>query len=137
MGIFEKLFGLFFSTPAAEVRDVEELRAEFADQYARFQALIACNRTALEKMAEIEEALRRIQKGTYGVCELTGKMIPRARLDAIPWTRFTVEAQSQLEREGALRQKRLGSLGTVNSAGAIEVDDDDDSDDHKPAKEKE
>ena len=85
---------------------------------------------------EIEEALRRIQKGTFGVCELTGKNIPRARLDAIPWTRFTVEAQSQLEREGALRQKRLGSLGTVDSTGAIEVEDDDDGDDHKPAKDK-
>jgi DnaK suppressor protein len=86
---------------------------------------------------EIEEALRRIQKGTYGICELTGKPIPRARLDAIPWTRFTVEAQSQLERDGALRQKRLGSLGTVDSTGVVEVDDDDDNDDSKPAKEKE
>ena len=85
---------------------------------------------------EIEEALRRIQKGTYGICELTGKNIPRARLDAIPWTRFTVEAQSQLERDGALRQKRLGSLGTVDSTGTIEVDDDDDSDDNKPSKDK-
>jgi RNA polymerase-binding transcription factor DksA len=85
---------------------------------------------------EIEEALRRMQKGTYGKCELTGKSIPRARLDAIPWTRFTVEAQGQLEREGALRQKRLGSLGSVDSTGAIEVDDDDDSDDNKPTKDK-
>ncbi len=36
---------------------------------------------------EIEEALKRIEKKTYGVCELTGKHIPRARLEAIPWTR--------------------------------------------------
>lgn len=85
---------------------------------------------------EIEEALKRIEKDTYGVCELTGKPIPRARLDAIPWTRFTVEAQAQLEREGALRQKRLGALGTVDSAGAVEVEEDDDADE-KPAKEKE
>ena len=50
---------------------------------------------------EIEEALKRIEKNTYGVCELTGKPIPEARLEAIPWTRFTVQAQAQLEREGA------------------------------------
>ena len=50
---------------------------------------------------EIEEALKRIEKNTYGICELTQKPIPKARLDAIPWTRFTVEAQAQLEREGA------------------------------------
>lgn len=85
---------------------------------------------------EIEEALRRIEKGTYGVCELTGKPIPRVRLDAIPWTRFTVEAQAQLEREGALRQKRLGSLGTVDSAGAVEVEEEEEAEE-KPTKEKE
>jgi len=62
---------------------------------------------------EIEEALKRIEKNTYGICELTGKTIPKARLEAIPWARFTVQAQAQLEKEGALRQRRLGALGTV------------------------
>ena len=85
---------------------------------------------------EIEEALKRIEKATYGVCELTGKQIPKARLDAIPWTRFTVEAQAQLEREGALRQRRLGQLGTVDSSGATESDADEDEAEEKPAKEK-
>lgn len=85
---------------------------------------------------EIEEALKRIEKDAYGVCELTGKPIPRARLDAIPWTRFTVEAQAQLERDGALKQKRLGALGSVDSVGAVETDDDDDVEE-KPTKEKE
>ena len=70
---------------------------------------------------EIEEALKRIEKKTYGICELTGKPIPKARLEAIPWTRFTVEAQAQLERDGALRQRRLGALGTIDSAGVTEV----------------
>ena len=85
---------------------------------------------------EIEEALKRIEKDTYGICELTGKNIPKARLDAIPWTRFTVEAQAQLEREGALRQKRLGALGTVDSAGAVEIEEEEEVEE-KPAKEKE
>lgn len=85
---------------------------------------------------EIEEALRRIEKNTYGICELTGKPIPKARLEAIPWTRFTVEAQAQLEREGALRQRRLGQLGSVDSSGSIELDDEDDSSEEKPIKDK-
>ena len=72
---------------------------------------------------EIDEALKRIQKGTYGTCELTGKPIPKVRLEAIPWTRFTVEAQIQLEKEGALRQRRLGTLGTVESGGMTEVEE--------------
>lgn len=88
---------------------------------------------------EIEEALKRIEKHTYGVCELTNKAIPKARLEAIPWTRFTVQAQAQLERDGALRQRRLGQLGTVDAAGAPEVEEDgeDAAPEEKPAKEKE
>jgi len=87
---------------------------------------------------EIEEALKRIEKDTYGICELTGKTIPKARLAAIPWTRFTVEAQAQLERDGALRQRRLGALGTVDSAGAVEVETEEEPEvEEKPAKEKE
>jgi DnaK suppressor protein len=85
---------------------------------------------------EIEEALKRIEKNTYGICELTGKTIPKARLDAIPWTRFTVEAQAQLEKEGALRSRKLGQLGTVDSAGAVEVEEEEEAEE-KPAKEKE
>src|SRR3954465_12796260 len=85
---------------------------------------------------EIEEALKRIEKSTYGVCELTGKVIPRARLEASPWTRFTVQAQAQLEKEGALRQRRLGALGSVDSVGVTEVEEEDEPEE-KPAKEKE
>jgi RNA polymerase-binding transcription factor DksA len=85
---------------------------------------------------EIEEALKRIEKNTFGICELTAKPIPRKRLEAIPWTRFTVEAQAQLEREGALRQRRLGALGTVDAVGLTEVETEDEEAEEKP-KEKE
>jgi RNA polymerase-binding transcription factor DksA len=85
---------------------------------------------------EIEEALKRIEKGTYGVCELTGNAIPVNRLEAIPWTRFTVEAQGQLEKDGALRQRRLGQLGTVDTSGGVDVDEEDETEE-KPTKEKE
>ena len=85
---------------------------------------------------EIDEALKRIERGSYGVCELTGKAIPKARLDAIPWARFTVEAQGQLEREGALRHRRLGSLGTLDAGAPAEIEEDDEVEE-KPAKEKE
>lgn len=91
-----------------------------------------------EALYEIEQAIKRIEKGTYGICELTGKPIPKARLDAIPWARFTVEAQAQLEREGALRQRRLGTLGTVDTAGTMEVvEEEAEEGEEKPAKEKE
>jgi DnaK suppressor protein len=83
---------------------------------------------------EIEEALKRIERNTYGVCELTGKPIPRTRLEAIPWTRFTVHAQAQLEKDGALRQRRLGQLGSIDSAAIVDVEEEDEPE--EKAKEK-
>lgn len=68
---------------------------------------------------EIDEALKRIEKRIYGVCELTGKNISKTRLTAVPWARYTVEAQAQLEKDGAVRQRnKLGSLGTIDGAGS-------------------
>ena len=91
-----------------------------------------------DSVYEIEEALKRIEKKTYGICELTGKPIPKARLEAIPWTRFTVEAQAQLERDGALKSRRLGQLGTVDNAGITDVEtEEEEQTEEKTVKEKE
>ena len=92
-----------------------------------------------DSVYEIEEALKRIEKKTYGICELTGKTIPKTRLEAIPWTRFTVEAQAQLEKDGALKSRRLGALGSVDSVGIpdVETDDEDQPEETKAVKEKE
>jgi len=67
---------------------------------------------------EIEEALKRIERGTYGMCEITGKVIPQTRLNAIPWARFRVDAQTELEQHGILQNRSLGQLGTITSPAA-------------------
>lgn len=66
-----------------------------------------------EGLYEIDAALKRIEDGTYGICELTGKPIPWERLAAIPWTRFSIEAENQLE---ANIHPHLGRLGRVRTA---------------------
>ena len=71
---------------------------------------------------EIEEALKRIEKDTYGTCEITGKPIPQTRLNAIPWTRFRVDAQSELEQYGVLQNRSLGRLGTITTQGSSAKD---------------
>ena len=53
-----------------------------------------------EMLYEIEDALKRVENGTYGVCEGTGNPIPKARLEAFPAARFTVEHQADLEKQG-------------------------------------
>ncbi len=49
---------------------------------------------------EIDDALKRIADGTYGVCELTGKPIKVDRLEELPWARYSIEAARELERRG-------------------------------------
>ena len=91
-------------------------------------------------MYEIEEALKRIEEGTYGICELTGKAIPKSRLNAIPWARYTVKAQAQLEKDGGGRNRKIGNLGTIDGAGTNTITTPDevgaDSKPTKPAKKK-
>jgi len=66
-----------------------------------------------DALYEVDEALNRIIEGTYGVCELTGKKIEKARLEAIPWTRFTAAAEKQLEKAGEVKRTRLGPRAAV------------------------
>jgi RNA polymerase-binding protein DksA len=49
------------------------------------------------RLKEIDEALRRIEDKTYGICQMTGKPIPKARLKAKPWAKYTIEAARKLE----------------------------------------
>lgn len=46
-------------------------------------------------LKRIDEALQRIEKGTYGICQATGKPIGRKRLEAVPHTRYSMEAKEQ------------------------------------------
>jgi len=64
----------------------------------------------LRELAEIDRALVRIDEGTYGVCQGTGSPIGVARLEAIPWARFSVEYQRRIE------------------AGEVDLDADEDED---------
>jgi RNA polymerase-binding transcription factor DksA len=71
---------------------------------------------AQDGLYEIDQALRRIESGTYGICEMSGQPIPHERLEAIPWARFTVECQSQIEKEN----KALGLSRRVMPPALIE-----------------
>src|SRR5438477_1055216 len=76
-----------------------------SDAYDRDFALSLLSQEQ-DALYEIDQALKRIELGTYGVCEMSGKPIPRARLEAIPFARFTVECQSQLEKQSKASRVR-------------------------------
>ncbi|WP_367873671.1 TraR/DksA family transcriptional regulator [Luteolibacter sp. Populi] len=75
-----------------------------------------------DALYEIEQALRRIDRGAYGICEMSGKSIPQARLEAIPFARLTVECQAQWEKEYGNRRFRPSN--EVGFAGGNYQDDD-------------
>jgi RNA polymerase-binding protein DksA len=68
-----------------------------------------------DALYEVDEALKRILNGTYGVCEETGQPIPLARLRAVPWTRFGKEAQTRLEGKSTVSKSCLGASGAVGA----------------------
>jgi DnaK suppressor protein len=53
------------------------------------------------KLRLVEEALTKIDEGTYGVCERCDAAIPAKRLELLPFTRYCVQCQSELEQESA------------------------------------
>ena len=55
---------------------------------------------------EIDEALQRIEDGTYGICEGSGEPIPKQRLEAIPWARCCVACAGLLEK-GILKREDI------------------------------
>jgi RNA polymerase-binding transcription factor DksA len=76
-----------------------------------------------DALYEIEEALVRIRKGLYGICELSNRKIPQARLEAIPFARLTVECQAQWEKE--FGKRRFRPSNEVGFSGGKYADDED------------
>ena len=90
-----------------------------SDAYDRDFALSLLSQEQ-DALYEIDQALKRIELGTYGICEMSGKHIPRARLEAIPFARFTVECQSQLEKQNKMsrvRQSVTSLFGLTDDEG--------------------
>jgi DnaK suppressor protein len=90
-----------------------------SDAYDRDFALSLLSQEQ-DALYEIDQALKRIELGTYGICEMSGKPISHARLEAIPFARFTVECQSQLEKQNKasrVRQSVTSLFGLTEEDG--------------------
>ena len=63
-------------------------------------------------LVEINDALRRIDEGAYGICEGRGEAISKARLNAIPWARYCVVC-AELKEKGRLVEGEPGEIGEI------------------------
>src|SRR3989449_4355368 len=90
-----------------------------SDAYDRDFALSLLSQEQ-DALYETDHALKRIDLGTYGICEMSRKQIPQARLEAIPFARFTVECQSQLDKPNKasrVRQSVTSLFGLTDDEG--------------------
>ena len=65
------------------------------------EVLMGLGESERTKLRLVEEALAKIDEGTYGVCEHCDEAIPAKRLELLPFTRYCVRCQSELEQESA------------------------------------
>lgn len=85
----------------SEIGDVYDLASS---ERERELNLLLCEKDR-QKLAQIDEALRRIQQGTYGVCDNCGEKIAKARLLAMPFTHLCISCKTEEEKLAALEKK--------------------------------
>lgn len=76
-----------------------------------------------EALSEIDAAIKRIHDGTYGVCEITQKPIAKERLLAVPFTRYSAEAQKGIERNRLRSRTQAGLFGEMGEEGGKMMDE--------------
>lgn len=99
-----------------------------SDAYDRDFALSLLSQEQ-DSLYEIDEALKRLETGTYGTCEMSGKPIPQPRLEALPFTRYTVECQAELEKRNRFTRVRQ----PVTSLFGLGDEDGDGDEDESPS----
>jgi len=77
-----------------------------------------------EALYEIEEAIQRIFDGQYGICEHTGEPIAKERLLAVPFTRYSLEGQRQMERQRRNKSQRGNVFADNDDDLSLGSDDD-------------
>ncbi len=115
LGQYRKLLGLFneisatmhHQTEAAFANKLEGSEASGSgmhqgdagsEAYDREFALNMLGKE-VDSLKEVEQAIKRVESGTYGVCSMSGEAIPQMRLEAIPFARYTVTCQAKWEEE--------------------------------------
>ncbi len=80
--------------------------------------------TKQQELAEINIAIERMKKGTYGICEITGKPIPAERLRDVPFTRFSIEGKIEAEKQRKATARRHQANATTGIASATDIEND-------------
>jgi DnaK suppressor protein len=118
----DRLLARDCSTPECFSTKIDEMAEAGAAETLQGMTRLSAAATK-EVLHEVLEALRRIERGTYGICEITGEPIEEKRLQAIPWARYSYAGQDDLEKGGFGRKLGLPPLDTVVEAEPAEEGD--------------
>ena len=86
------------ATAVSGVSDIGDILDSVSEERTRELDLILTDREK-QKLKQIDDALDRIEEGSYGLCEECGIKIPRARLKVVPFAKYCVECKEVIERE--------------------------------------
>jgi len=81
----------------AGTQDVDDIVDRANNSYSR-EFLFSLTGGETEQLRLIDEAITRIDEGTYGVCLNCGEAIGEPRLKAVPWARYCVDCQEKAEQ---------------------------------------
>ena len=76
---------------------IQDIADMAADSYSR-QVIMELGERERERFREVEAAFERMENETFGICEETDEPIPFSRLEVLPYARYTVAAQNEIER---------------------------------------
>ena len=96
---------------------LDDLADAASHETQRSISLVAATATH-GRIVDVLDAIRRIEKGTYGVCEITGEAISAERLNSVPWARYSLAGQQQMEQGGWARRTALPSLEGLSETEA-------------------
>jgi len=75
-------------------------REEAATEYSELEKRLVSLQRTREQLAEVEHALGKLEKGTYGLCDFCGKPIPSDRLEAVPQANLCLECKARQPKAG-------------------------------------
>jgi RNA polymerase-binding transcription factor DksA len=86
-----------------ELTPVDQHPAEQATETLERELDLGVLQSVEAELAAVQKALDRLDAGKYGICEICGKPIAEARLEAMPAARYCIDDQARLERDPSLR----------------------------------
>jgi len=96
--IIRKLSEFINESKEVETNVAQDVVDKAESSYTK-EFLLSLSDTERDQLMLIDEALRRVDKGDFGLCQLCSQEISRKRLNALPWTPYCINCQEKAERE--------------------------------------